>query len=1750
MPLPDWLYKKLDKTETNKPSSMGGSFSLRHLIRGENPFSALIPQTLTPAREKKRVILTDFTLPLLQADEYFLFFSALEALLKEGFQVILPEESEPEDFTTVKLTAALSVQEILILFNNFMPLSSDRVGQFFKDYTADGDVLLDYARVRELIACVTDISFELDIKYPLEEHKFSDVFARQVIPCLYSGVSLEGHSLPEVVIDEGVLNHLNYQLSYLSLKVDKNVNLSSIHHWGFTYVMLDMATLKRCLENSHFPIDKIKGINIITQKELDDFVSYLQTKKPRGWSLPAVTKIWLFSHQEAVLNIVRAVFPNAAYAVRQRSNDSNQEYTSQIEDSSQLSDFLKEAKQLSYTGDLNSAIEHINQLEDPPLAVTLECRPGLEIPSQSREIETPDLTLQLSGALTAEQVEQILKVFPNLKTLEFKFFPEFLKNENMSIGLHSTVYHFLYAVWENVSKGNKEYLNLLECLKRSAKYYLRMIPARSSELPQDLLETFMKNYRNIVKHRIEYDRPSHYAQQRPALIFDGANLNPEQTDMLQSNESVSFHMIPVCQVLEGGVQFSVTRNVKFDYDFSDSQLTSAPLKRTVLPNFSSTLPPVPADRPLHKMNVRLHFTFNDAYQVYCARLPGLTAKDMLCHWKMVSAHQGMELKYSISDNFYYLICLSPPLGEVRVAYDLFVPLPVQDSAYENLAQPFRKNFEIDNRPDKTYSLENAALEPQYYDCGQRVAAFLYAHRNHPIKFWGNGSATHAWVETPSGSLDLGGRPAEKIYEKQSNHEDFSPIEPVFSAGPVNIYAQDVLYQIIEQKSTNSLFLLSTPEELEQVRAAIIRYKKYQTIVVDTPHDLNISNPYITLKKPQPKIGKLPGGFLFNNLGNPIKDILLIDWSGFSGRALPQGNTCVGKVENRKIEQQFLDKRFHVIGLALKNSAAAQDKSHLSRHKGNVYQIFPSAIPPAQAVNSVSTKPPLVIELHHSPEWSDKIIGKVELLHGEMVFQPGPLLTESFGDLVIKNPPIECLEFQRFVTALREGLVYQFYDRLFNFSRNFSVTLENGFDYSAYNDTISAIYTDVVDSDLQSIAFDQVLNPSTFDKLLHDTHIDEQGNLHQSPGWLDKGFRHFYLTRTLPEHQLCALLDEIQEDYMRVPLTLYCAPGVVMPAYFNAFIKQLPHSESSAIRANQTPSRALKCCVNITGISPDQVLFANKAHLQGDKVIFKEEISDVFLALLRGEPVLLSGEFSAEMIDQLSSLLLPQPYLWHQNQKKFIQGKLFLGPTKPIESLTFLTEPGRFFNFKFPGEPPVSIQLNPGDDRTQAVISVLKQEIALLIQGPPGIGKSCFARALANEPGLALYSENNLEAWADDIQPPDCYSVLIIDEASSRNTNWCIFDNIDFDPPQFMLGHKIKFLRANQKIIFLGNPLPQMPSLFERIPSITFAQLEPEAVMNQILIPIFGDMRLAQQYYSQSAKMTLRQLQFNAISWMAKQRPRHQSFSAAAIPYHFTPSRMPVVQSLMDLLNARHFRMHAVQDAAKYGGQTGLWLEGPAGIGKTDLIRAVLNGLGYQEGVEVLVLAANMAPLEMMKLIREAFHWGKILVIDELDTALNPEMVAEINAFMMGENLNFDRPARPGFTLLATGNGPTYAGRMALPESLRSRMVYHELAQYPLLEARDILNWQFARTLQIKPDFAWVIEGHLQVYSTHSSSFSFREVCDWLSSGGHPQIPNRAPVSPTSGSAVTQNVQLQSYQTAPGSGGGATRSSYQLKNLVT
>lgn len=204
-------------------------------------------------------------------------------------------------------------------------------------------------------------------------------------------------------------------------------------------------------------------------------------------------------------------------------------------------------------------------------------------------------------------------------------------------------------------------------------------------------------------------------------------------------------------------------------------------------------------------------------------------------------------------------------------------------------------------------------------------------------------------------------------------------------------------------------------------------------------------------------------------------------------------------------------------------------------------------------------------------------------------------------------------------------------------------------------------------------------------------------------------------------------------------------------------------------------------------------------------------------------------------------------------------------------------------------------------------------------------------------------------------------------------------------------------------------------------------------------------------------------------FMPKQRIVRNDFLQGRVFNNFliTPSREPLWYQLHDLLVLREKRYEAQGNTAKlYGGLGGIVIEGPPGTGKSDLVLTHLKAQGYVEITDFThpslhpkgyyCLPASMSLTGKEIILRKAFHEGAVVLINEINAC--PMMEKLLNSLLMGKTPENERPTiRPGFMIIGTQNPVSMAGRRAPSNALSRRVMTIELPDFPMDEAKAIMN---------------------------------------------------------------------------------------------
>jgi MoxR-like ATPase len=189
----------------------------------------------------------------------------------------------------------------------------------------------------------------------------------------------------------------------------------------------------------------------------------------------------------------------------------------------------------------------------------------------------------------------------------------------------------------------------------------------------------------------------------------------------------------------------------------------------------------------------------------------------------------------------------------------------------------------------------------------------------------------------------------------------------------------------------------------------------------------------------------------------------------------------------------------------------------------------------------------------------------------------------------------------------------------------------------------------------------------------------------------------------------------------------------------------------------------------------------------------------------------------------------------------------------------------------------------------------------------------------------------------------------------------------------------------------------------------------------------------------------------------------------------TDSRRQILEQLTDLLALRELRQERVErfnTAQLFGGLGGIVLTGEPGIGKSEMLIALLRQHNYKEkrfletptveGSELhddkkifYRMPVSLALSLKQAMLLQAFNEGAVVIVDELNSS--PMLESWFNDLLMGKHpISKKPPLNPGFCLIATQNPPNMAGRRVASPAFKHRTLQETVAPYSHKEMCDIL----------------------------------------------------------------------------------------------
>ena len=934
------------------------------------------------------------------------------------------------------------------------------------------------------------------------------------------------------------------------------------------------------------------------------------------------------------------------------------------------------------------------------------------------------------------------------------------------------------------------------------------------------------------------------------------------------------------------------------------------------------------------------FNLNSVWQP----IASLTPQDRITHYHL-SISSGYQIQYSHRDNLYYIRSTQ---GSIEVTLDFL--LETRHNRTPSIIDPdvqkwidtfssFGSGELLLNDGNLTADeILRAMIQQKVGACRHRAVAFkaLMAKLYPELAVRVVENDCHMFVEILQQekwiTCNLGGYPAEmniSEFEKQQAPSATPPqttssqityhssqqimFEQYFetwvfenqanSANPA-IYIQSLLNGIDKKQlihlPLDSLMAFNLAIQSQALRTG------HQVFYINSPEDLVCSAPFVVRQgnKGVLHLRRDGGGALYDFLTTTCEHvntpILIVNYNNFSADFIVRFNGLLD--EKRHADGTPLPSNAVIIGLIDPKKPDAYNGedfySRFDKREQCPLMTFPEMLSLLQPL-STNVQNPIIINLYHSKNWLMLLMGGWCIDNGELLFEVGSLNHETLASgrhIIIQNPPQDPM-FEFFWQQARITKQINYAGEVYPVTHDLELYTSDGYDWDELLNCVN----------FESVELDNlvVLNPSTLGDFFNQYKFNTDNVFSRMPGLLAQNKTNILLTRALNLDEWAMFLNAVKTHNLHVNIT--CAPGVALPAGWNVRLKTLDVQpwdknliEDNLCIVTQDPFLTVASIattrdtliLDISECTASDLLIHLSARVENLKYIFSQTENAVLSALKQGRQVILTGNFSDELLDELAAFIIQHQYsgrliliskepigfmpnVQHQftEQEKY-DALLARGFTSDeINAQNLATDsfvilvtkllycrqhPNALISNAWDGlyNPQLVHNLtvfNPdtsAEDAKDFINNRLLQFNQALANGPyvflaglTGVGKSSF---IANElkDRQIFYGETAILDWIN--AAPGLRPTLFLDEANLSNRQWTEFEGLFVNPPGVLVEGKYYLVSPEHKVVFAGNPLSygderKVSSLFQHHGnSLVFEPLSIAFIYETTLKPILQD----------------------------------------------------------------------------------------------------------------------------------------------------------------------------------------------------------------------------------------------------------------------------------------------------------------------
>ena len=858
-------------------------------------------------------------------------------------------------------------------------------------------------------------------------------------------------------------------------------------------------------------------------------------------------------------------------------------------------------------------------------------------------------------------------------------------------------------------------------------------------------------------------------------------------------------------------------------------------------------------------------------------IASLSPNETLTHFH-VTPDADVEIQYSQRDNLYYIRNRSGEPARINIDFILSVPtmkhtLPLDIesmvSAY-NLFGPGELKVDKKNPSGEDYLryITNQTVGA----CRHRSLAFKAQmerdHRDIPVRIIE--SDCHSFVEIKVGSnwvtRCLGGYDA-KLTIQEAHTPLKKPGEPAITQASLLQNTEEIqqfsrqlrtwesdakplqdprsyVMQLVNGEHKKQLIQLDSGEDIQTLRLSLQSHCQSisrPVYYINSPDDLVCEAPFITRVGDKGIINKGPGGPLYDFLqsnrdpGNP--PVIIVNYDRFDADDLVRFNSLLDN--KRKADGTAVPESAIIIGLMNPNKPDCyQGGDFYSRfdHKEVCHAKLP--LPPAifQKDVDVADTDSVTINLHHADDWQDSLLGKWQLHGDSITFVEGKLdaALKKGKPIIIQNGLWEDAAFQEFWQAAKTLGVIKHAGREITIPDDSIFLQKDGYDWHNLKPALA------FSAELQHEGF--ILNASSYNELFQQYHCQDE-KLFPLPGLIANATKtkekilSVNLSRDLNEDAWAALLLECQSHGVQLKchvmhdvtlppaLTPEKMPLASAPVRLPDHTRIYATNDIDACVAQQKSNGKEWLVLDISECSASDLIKRINSEFNRESLLFKfsETEQALITALKSNQNIILKGQFSTELLDALTPLLMartqnpeiknewilvssPATTLNHfkvteaiitPQQKRAILTKeytdtrsqrmiddfLTITPEEPLchlraklinqdpwRGMHTLTSPHRSHQFNPEQSAAISSEFNR--NRLNDVNNVLQYSPFVFIAGLTGVGKSTFVEKILGQQAnnKVHFGEDKMAEWAND-KDQTTQKILFIDEANITNKEW-------------------------------------------------------------------------------------------------------------------------------------------------------------------------------------------------------------------------------------------------------------------------------------------------------------------------------------------------------------------------------------------